>query len=135
MAELRDLGRAVGDGEGGWFATVGADGRGQLRDAEGTAADLAADRPSSFEPTLFLYDNYPGGIGLSAPLFDAADVLVADALGLVAGCPCTGGCPACVGPVLPGDEVRDVTPKAAAARVLDLLGPVAAGEGATHAVG
>ncbi len=131
MAELRDLGRAVGDGEGGWFATVGADGRGQMRDAEGATADLAG----GFEPTLFLYDNFPGGIGLSAPLFDAADVLVADALGLVAGCPCTGGCPACVGPVLPGDEVRDVTPKAAAARVLDLLGPVAAGEGATHAVG
>jgi DEAD/DEAH box helicase domain-containing protein len=118
MAELRDLGRAVGDGEGAWFATVGPDGRGQLRGLDGEAAD----REAGFEPTVFLYDNYPGGIGLSAPLFDEAKCLVGDALGLVTGCPCTGGCPACVGPVLPGDEARVVTPKAAAARVLGLLG-------------
>jgi DEAD/DEAH box helicase domain-containing protein len=131
MAELRDLGRAVGDGEGGWFATVGPDGRGQVRDSEGAAADLAG----GFEPTLFLYDNYPGGIGLSAPLFDAAEVLVADALGLVTGCPCTAGCPACVGPVLPGDEDRAITPKAAASLVLHLLGAAGEGEGAVHALG
>ena len=118
MAELKDLGRAVGDGEGAWSAVVGADGRGQIKGADGEAADLMG----GFEPTLFLYDNYPGGIGLSAPLFDEAERLVGDALGLVAGCPCTAGCPACVGPVLPGDEGRAVTPKAAAARVLGLLG-------------
>jgi DEAD/DEAH box helicase domain-containing protein len=88
-------------------------------DALGVATDL---ENGGFEPTLFLYDNYPGGIGLSAPLFDEAERLVGDALGLVAGCPCTAGCPACVGPVLPGDEGRAVTPKAAAARVLGLLG-------------
>jgi DEAD/DEAH box helicase domain-containing protein len=121
MAELKDLGRAVGDGEGTWSAVVGADGRGQIQGAEGEAADLMG----GFEPTLFLYDNYPGGIGLSAPLFDEAGRLVGDALGLVAGCPCTAGCPACVGPVLPGDEGRVVTPKVAAARVLGLLeGPL-----------
>ncbi len=131
MAELRDLGRSVGDGEGGWFATVGSDGRGQLRNAEGGAAEV----PGGFEPTLFLYDNYPGGIGLSAPLFDDAERLVADALGLVAGCPCTAGCPACVGPVLPGDEGRAITPKAAAARVLRLLGADACGLEAFHAAG
>ena len=118
MAELKDLGRAVGDGEGAWSAVVGADGRGQIKGADGEAADFTG----GFEPTLFLYDNYPGGIGLSAPLFDEAERLVGDALGLVAGCPCTAGCPACVGPVLPGDEGRAVTPKAAAARVLRLLG-------------
>jgi DEAD/DEAH box helicase domain-containing protein len=118
MAELRDLGRAVGDGEGTWFATVGPDGRGQVRGSNGEAAELAV----GFEPTLFLYDNYPGGIGLSAPLYDDAERLGADALALVAGCPCTAGCPACVGPVLPGDEGRDITPRAAAARVLGLLG-------------
>ena len=31
MAELRDLGRAVGDGQGTWSAVVGPDGRGQLQ--------------------------------------------------------------------------------------------------------
>jgi len=117
MAELRDLGRAVGDGEGAWSAVVAADGRGQLQGPDGEAADPGA----GFEPTLFLYDNYPGGIGLSAPLFDHAAQLVTDALGLVAGCDCTGGCPACVGPILPGDEQRLLSPKGAAARVLALL--------------
>ncbi len=118
MAELRDLGRAVGDGEGAWAAVVGADGRGQLQGPDGEAADPG----DGFEPTLFLYDNYPGGIGLSAPLYDQAQRLVADALDLVADCACTGGCPACVGPILAGDEVRAITPKAAAALVLELLG-------------
>ncbi len=119
MAELRDLGRAVGDGQGTWFATLGADGRGQLRGAANEVVSPTA--LGGFEPTLFLYDNYPGGVGLSAPLFDEAARLVSDAQGLVAACPCPAGCPACIGPVLPGDETRATTPKAAALAVLGLL--------------
>jgi len=119
MAEVPDLGRAVGDGQGRWFAVVGNDGRGQLRGPNNEALDqVPSDR---FEPTLFLYDNYPGGVGLSAPLFDDAAALVQDALGLVRGCACAAGCPACIGPVLPGDEERLVTPKQAALIVLALL--------------
>jgi DEAD/DEAH box helicase domain-containing protein len=123
MAEIRDLGRAVGDGQGSWFAVLGTDGRGQLRGASNEVLDTVPG--GRFEPTLFLYDNYPGGVGLSAPLFDAACLLVRDALGLVDGCDCTVGCPACIGPVLPGDEQRGstprLTPKQAAATVLTLL--------------
>ena len=119
MAEIHDLGRAVGDGQGTWFAVTGSDGRGQLRAPDN--APLDGDTVDRFEPTLFLYDNYPGGVGLSAPLYDAADLLVHDARDLVAACECTGGCPACVGPILPGDEERAITPRAAALRVLGLL--------------
>jgi DEAD/DEAH box helicase domain-containing protein len=120
MAEMHDLGRAVGDGQGTWFAVTGADGRGQLRAADNAPVDGAAlDR---FEPALFLYDNYPGGVGLSAPLYDAAETLVRDAQDLVAGCGCAAGCPACLGPILPGDEARSIPPRAAALRVLGLLG-------------
>jgi len=121
MAELRDLGRAVGDGQGSWFAVLGGDGRGQLRGPANEALDAAAPAGGRFEPTLFLYDNYPGGVGLSAPLFDAAETLVEDAVGLVRACACRAGCPACIGPVLPGDEQRAETPKQAALTVLDLL--------------
>ena len=119
MAELHDLGRAVGDGQGTWFAVSGNEGRGQLRGPDNAPVDGAGlDR---FEPTLFLYDNYPGGVGLSAPLYDAADTLVCDAHDLVAGCACTGGCPACVGPIMSGDEGRSMTPRVAALQVLGLL--------------
>ncbi|MEY6432648.1 DEAD/DEAH box helicase [Thioalkalicoccus limnaeus] len=119
MAELRDLGRAVGDGQGTWFATLGSDGRGQCRGADNEALEPTA--LGRFIPTLFLYDNYPGGVGLSAPLFDDAQILVRDARALVAACSCPAGCPACIGPVLPGDEDRALTPKAAALAVLGLL--------------
>jgi len=119
MAEVQDLGRAVGDGQGSWFAVVGNDGRGQLRGPNNEALDQVPG--GRFEPTLFLYDNYPGGVGLSAPLFDDAAALVGDALGLVRGCACASGCPACIGPVLPGDEARAQTPKQAALIVLGLL--------------
>jgi DEAD/DEAH box helicase domain-containing protein len=77
--------------------------------------------PGRFQPTVFLYDNYPGGIGLSAPLYDSRRQVVEDALGLVRACGCRFGCPACVGPVLASDGARGYSPRAAAARVLELF--------------
>jgi DEAD/DEAH box helicase domain-containing protein len=77
-----------------------------------------------FLPTVYLYDNYPGGVGLSEPLWKRQGELVARARELVSGCDCRGGCPACVGPVLAIDEDADVTPRALALRVLGLLGAV-----------
>jgi DEAD/DEAH box helicase domain-containing protein len=122
MSEIRDLGRAVGDGAGTWSAVLGPDGRGRIRGSDnGTVETDATDR---FAPTLFLYDNFPGGVGLSAPLFDSAAGLVADAQDLVQDCPCSGGCPACVGPILTGDDARDATPKDLALLVLGLLDAV-----------
>ena len=61
--------------------------------SEEIAGGLAA-----FEPNLYLYDNYPGGIGQSAPLFRLAGRLLAQTDELLAGCPCEEGCPSCVGP-------------------------------------
>jgi DEAD/DEAH box helicase domain-containing protein len=53
----------------------------------------------SEEPTLYLYDCYPGGVGQSAPLYRMADRLVRLTTELLAGCECEAGCPSCVGPV------------------------------------
>jgi len=50
------------------------------------------------EPNVFIYDNYPGGIGFSGPLFDMHPLLLARTRDLIAGCPCESGCPSCVGP-------------------------------------
>jgi DEAD/DEAH box helicase domain-containing protein len=46
-----------------------------------------------------LYDKYPGGIGFSEPLFRLAETLLQNTQSLIAHCPCTSGCPSCVGPV------------------------------------
>jgi DEAD/DEAH box helicase domain-containing protein len=50
------------------------------------------------ENTIFIYDNYPGGIGFSRPLFEMHESLVARTRELIAGCLCESGCPSCVGP-------------------------------------
>jgi DEAD/DEAH box helicase domain-containing protein len=50
------------------------------------------------EPNIFIYDNYPGGIGFSRPLFDMHALLLQRTSELIAGCPCQSGCPSCVGP-------------------------------------
>ena len=49
--------------------------------------------------TIFLYDNYPGGIGFSEPLFSMHDELLARTRELIDECPCDSGCPSCVGPI------------------------------------
>ena len=47
-------------------------------------------------PSIFVYDGYPGGIGLSRRGYDAFESLAAAARMLVAECPCENGCPSCV---------------------------------------
>jgi DEAD/DEAH box helicase domain-containing protein len=66
---------------------------------------------------VFIYDNYPGGIGFSAPLFQMHDELLAKTRQLIAECDCEHGCPGCVGPL------GDIGPmaKPAAMRILDQL--------------
>jgi DEAD/DEAH box helicase domain-containing protein len=119
LSEPRDIGRAVGDGNAEWFATVGANGRGQMRNRDGDALDPG--QLQRFTPTLFLYDNYPGGIGISTPLYQNRRAIVADAQTLVNACECAYGCPACIGPILASDELRGYSPKQVAVRVLSLI--------------
>jgi DEAD/DEAH box helicase domain-containing protein len=50
------------------------------------------------QPTVFLYDLIPAGIGFSQRLFEVHDRLIASARDLVEACSCNDGCPSCVGP-------------------------------------
>jgi len=50
-------------------------------------------------PTLTIYDYAPGGLGLSLRLYDLHDEILQGARELIEDCPCSMGCPACVGPV------------------------------------
>lgn len=126
MADARDLQQSVGNGDGAWFAAQDASGRGQLRgvESEAAAGSLATLEVQQFVPTVYLYDNFPGGVGLSEPLWQRQAELVQRARELVGRCDCRAGCPACVGPVLAADEDRagGATPKALALKVLGLLG-------------
>jgi len=61
----------------------------------GISAEVKA--PQTGVPTIFFYDRVPAGIGLSAEVASLYQTLLADAAQLVRDCPCTMGCPSCIG--------------------------------------
>ncbi|MEQ1949240.1 MAG: DEAD/DEAH box helicase [Bryobacteraceae bacterium] len=69
------------------------------RDLGISITEAIAGSLQTFEPNLYLYDNYPGGIGQSSALFKLAPKLIANAAALLNACPCESGCPGCVGPI------------------------------------
>jgi DEAD/DEAH box helicase domain-containing protein len=78
--------------------------------------------PHSEQPTIYLYEAVPGGIGLAERLWERHASLLAAAADLIAECGCEAGCPACTGPRLE----PDVDARALALRLLTELGaPVA----------
>ncbi len=69
------------------------------RDLGVSITEAIAGSMKTFEPNLYLYDNYPGGIGQSAALFKFTPRLLEGAAQLLRACPCESGCPSCVGPM------------------------------------
>jgi DEAD/DEAH box helicase domain-containing protein len=55
-------------------------------------------------PTLILFEQVAGGLGLAERLFELQPALLRAAAEVIANCPCAYGCPACVGPVGEGAE-------------------------------
>jgi DEAD/DEAH box helicase domain-containing protein len=56
--------------------------------------------PFTGQPTLYLYDAVPGGVGLTERLYTLTDELIRACRGAVESCACADGCPACVGPAI-----------------------------------
>jgi DEAD/DEAH box helicase domain-containing protein len=84
MCDRGDIGISIGSGE------------------QGEQTDLTrSGQPVTLsdEPRIFIYDNYPGGVGFSEPLFRMDEELRRRTHDLIAGCECQHGCPTCVGPV------------------------------------
>ena len=50
-------------------------------------------------PTLYIYDNYPGGVGFSEKIFELRNKILIAARELIENCGCDEGCPSCVGPI------------------------------------
>jgi DEAD/DEAH box helicase domain-containing protein len=91
MCDRRDLGTAVGERP----ASPGVETEWQ---EFSTAMNDPAEMKEYFEPNLYLYDAYPGGIGFSEPLYRVHELLLQRTRELIASCPCDSGCPSCVGP-------------------------------------
>jgi DEAD/DEAH box helicase domain-containing protein len=119
MCDRQDIGISIGNG------ASGSDGADPWRDppyvrrpgaaeAEGHAC---LDPAVPDEPRIFIYDNYPGGIGFSEPLFGMHGTLLTRTRELIAGCECQHGCPTCVGPVGNTGPLA----KMVALRILDLI--------------
>lgn len=94
MCDRRDLGVAIGEGDGGIAPADEG-----LSTAHALARASARSAAESYQPIIFIYDNYPGGMGMSEPLFRLHGRLLAEAQGLIAACRCREGCPSCTGPV------------------------------------
>jgi DEAD/DEAH box helicase domain-containing protein len=89
MCDRRDLGTAVGERLPSAASEI---------NWEDFAAPRTSDLTEFFEPNLYLYDAYPGGIGFSEPLYRISNVLLERTRELICACPCENGCPSCVGP-------------------------------------
>ncbi len=49
------------------------------------------------KPTIFFYDSYPGGVGLSDKLYAGMELVLEEAAAMIDRCPCEEGCPSCIG--------------------------------------
>jgi len=112
MCDARDLGTAIGERPSSPGAAI------EWEETPSLEEISAYAEKEFFEPNLYLYDAYPGGIGFSEPLYRAHDLLLAKTRELIAGCPCEKGCPSCVGPL--GE--RSDRAKEAALTILARLG-------------
>lgn len=101
MCEITDIDRAIGDKSAEWYVRSTGFERGVYSTNEnGQQTEDLVDMESlqQFQPTIFIYDNYPGGVGFSPELFDEHDVLLQRSLEVIDSCDCKEGCPSCVGP-------------------------------------
>ncbi|MCF6137519.1 DEAD/DEAH box helicase [Pseudalkalibacillus berkeleyi] len=62
----------------------------------------------SQKPTIFFYDRYPGGIGLSEYVYEHLSDIIIEAERLINKCPCEKGCPSCVGNEMQYNDMKDL---------------------------
>jgi DEAD/DEAH box helicase domain-containing protein len=75
-------------------------------------------------PTIFVYDGYPGGVGISRRGYDAFESLARDTVGVIVRCPCERGCPGCIQSPKCGNWNEPLSKDGAVALLRYLLGQV-----------
>ena len=96
MCDRRDLGTTVGERPPSAASEINWE--------DFAVSAKLSEAKEFFEPNLYIYDAYPGGIGISEPLYRACDTLLNRTLELISACPCENGCPSCVGPAADRSE-------------------------------
>jgi DEAD/DEAH box helicase domain-containing protein len=104
MCDLHDVGVSIGDNSTGEsIPPRNIPLKNRLKEGQPIFSDI------DFEPNIFIYDNYPGGIGLSPTLFELEKQLLEHCLKTISLCPCQEGCPSCVGPTREsGEQAKQV---------------------------
>ena len=63
--------------------------------------------PFTAAPTIYIYDRFPGGVGLAERLYSIYPQILDASVALATNCACLDGCPSCVGPpVAPGVRTK-----------------------------
>lgn len=61
-----------------------------------------------FEPNIYIYDNYPNGIGFSEMLYERIEEILKETVSVIESCECKEGCPSCIGPpVRKGSKTKE----------------------------
>ena len=105
VTALIDWGLRNGDGGFGGSGGGGA-GSGSGIGDRGLERENAGEQRTG--PVIYLFDLYPGGIGIARHVFERDAELREAALELLRSCPCAHGCPSCIGPGYGGEAKSSV---------------------------
>ncbi len=78
--------------------------------------------PDTGRAQIFIYDAYPGGIGIAEKGFDLVEELWQATLKTITECPCQEGCPSCIQSPKCGNNNNPLDKKAAQVLLEGLLG-------------
>jgi len=81
-----------------------------------------ASHPDTSAPSVFIYDVYPGGVGIAERAYDSLEDVVAAAHAAVADCLCESGCPSCIQSPFCGDNNQPLDKPASLCIMRSLLG-------------
>ena len=109
LCSRRDLGVHLGDREGNWSYQNELKGR--------AIGDMELLSKGMYKPTIFIYENYPGGVGFAYELFSIHPEPLKKAREEIISCSCETGCPSCVG----ASFVPNINIKEVALKILDMI--------------
>jgi len=74
------------------------------------------------QPQVFIYDAFPGGVGIAEKGFELLEDLWRTTLQLIEECPCKEGCPSCIQSPKCGNDNQPLDKEAAVVILAALLG-------------